>query len=160
MRNNRGLTLFEILTAIFIIAIMAAFAVPQYQRSVERVKAQEALSFLPQLRDAYISYYYENGAYPPPNPGAQGGQNATTAGLDIDIPDFKYFIDPWIFTYPGGIGGILSIRRDIAPGPNSQSYLLTMDKDGNIKCCPDNQCDLANAGTRGCVWVGLTNSSF
>ena len=71
----RGFTLIELLVVVLIIGILAAVAVPQYQKTIERSKATEALSMLSSVAKAYQTYYLANGQY------AEKFDE-----LDIDIP--------------------------------------------------------------------------
>ena len=49
MKNKKGFTLIELLVVVLIIGILAAIALPQYFRAVEKSKATEALSILGSL---------------------------------------------------------------------------------------------------------------
>ena len=53
MRNN-GYTLIEILTAIIIVTILVAMAVPLYEKTIERSRMTEARSVLAKLQDAKL----------------------------------------------------------------------------------------------------------
>ena len=75
MSCKRGFTLIELLVVVLIIGILAAVAVPQYQKTIERSKATEAMSMLSSIAKAYQTYYLANGTY------------ATKfEQLDVDIP--------------------------------------------------------------------------
>ncbi len=75
LTTSRGFTLIELLVVVLIIGILAAVAVPQYQKAVERSKATEAMSMLSSIAKAYQVYYLANGQY------------ATKFDeLDVDIP--------------------------------------------------------------------------
>ena len=73
--TRQGFTLIELLVAVLIIGILAAVAVPQYQKAVEKSKAIQALTLLKTVQQAYEAYYIANGSYPD-----KWGQ------LDVTIP--------------------------------------------------------------------------
>ena len=54
----------ELIVVVLIIGILAAVAVPQYQKAVERSKALEGISVLKALADASEIYRMANGAWP------------------------------------------------------------------------------------------------
>ena len=62
--TRRGFTLIELLVVVLIIGILAAVAVPQYQKAVEKSRAVQALSTVKTLSEHFEQYYVENGNYP------------------------------------------------------------------------------------------------
>ncbi len=58
-----GFTLIELLVVVLIIGILAAVAVPQYQKVVEKSRATQALSLLKTVANAYAAHYQANGEY-------------------------------------------------------------------------------------------------
>ncbi|MBQ8032540.1 MAG: prepilin-type N-terminal cleavage/methylation domain-containing protein [Elusimicrobiaceae bacterium] len=71
-----GFTLIELLVVVLIIGILAAVAVPQYQKAVEKSQATQALTLLKALVNAQKVYYLQTGTY------------ATSyEQLDVDIPN-------------------------------------------------------------------------
>ena len=56
-----GFTLLELLVVVLIIGILAGIALPQYESSVEKAKASEALLILKSLRDQQALCYLEKG---------------------------------------------------------------------------------------------------
>ncbi len=70
-----GFTLIELLVVVLIIGILAAVAVPQYQKAVYKSRAAEAISMLKALQQAQEVYYLANNEY-----------TDDISKLDISIP--------------------------------------------------------------------------
>ena len=62
--KNAGFTLIELLVVVLIIGILAAVALPQYTKAVEKSRAAQALTTLKSMVQAYQSYYMATGEYP------------------------------------------------------------------------------------------------
>ena len=59
-RFYRGFTVLELLVVVFIVAILAAVAVPQYKVAVERVHYMRLQNLTRKLVQAYQRYYTAN----------------------------------------------------------------------------------------------------
>lgn len=73
--NNKAFTLIELLVVVLIIGILAAVAVPQYQKAVEKSRASQAITLLKTVFESAEAYYLANGTWP-----------TSFEQLDIDIP--------------------------------------------------------------------------
>ncbi len=62
--RNRAFTLIELLVVVLIIGILAAIALPQYAKAVEKSKATQAFTMLKSAYEAAAVYYMANGEYP------------------------------------------------------------------------------------------------
>ena len=61
---KKAFTLIELLVVVLIIGILAAIALPQYEKAVEKSKSSQALTMLKSAYQAAAVYYMANGPHP------------------------------------------------------------------------------------------------
>ena len=116
MKNKDGFTLVELLVVVLIISILAAIALPQYQKAAEKAKATQALVLLKAVGDAGIRKNLATGSYP-----------TAFEELDITLP-------PWLgatYTWPEA-GAYHQVRAgedwNIVFGGSSASSWVRMER--------------------------------
>ena len=84
--NRTGFTLIELLVVVLIIGILAAVALPQYEKTVERARAAEAMQMVASIARANEVYKLANGSY-----------TTDISLLDIQVPgtDFSLPNNGW-----------------------------------------------------------------
>ncbi|MBO7238175.1 MAG: prepilin-type N-terminal cleavage/methylation domain-containing protein [Elusimicrobiaceae bacterium] len=106
--NKKAFTLIELLVVVLIIGILAAIALPQYQKAVTRARVTEAIINLRAIHTALEEYKLANGSYPTTT--SHTDQDELTANLSIDIPrlnkmfTFSYYRSSYVgyfFNYKG-----------------------------------------------------------
>jgi prepilin-type N-terminal cleavage/methylation domain-containing protein len=77
LRSKKGFTLIELLVVVLIIGILAAIAVPQYFKVVEKGKFAETMQWVNGLKGAQERYLAKNGVY------HSGAVTATTFDVNL-----------------------------------------------------------------------------
>ena len=145
-----GFTLIELLVVVLIIGILAAIALPNYQRATEISRVGAALAFGRSVRDAVDRYYMAHGHFP-----------ATPEVLDIGVKNCpKYFscvYTPWFASE-----GKFVLRRQNGPFDYSITIRSAVSpyNPNTIYCAvqPSNQkgvefCQQWGEGTNDGSWV-------
>ncbi len=91
MKNNKAFTLIELLVVVLIIGILAAVAVPQYQKAVKKARLAEFISTVSSITKALDAWVLANGYS---NEGyvwfsGKNNPSRTYSSLDIDMPCTK-----------------------------------------------------------------------
>ncbi len=63
LTNKQAFTFIELLVVVLIIGILAAVAVPQYQKAVFKSRVTHAITYVKAIHDAQEVYYLANGQY-------------------------------------------------------------------------------------------------
>ncbi len=101
----RAFTLVEIMIVVVIIGLLAAMALPMFQRVRNRSLASRMANDIRQCEAAFQRYALENGGWPPPNAPGQ-----VPAGMENYIPA--------VYTQATVVGGNFSWS-----GPNARLYI-------------------------------------
>ena len=106
-RREDGFTLIELLVMVSIIGILSAIAMPQYWKTVERNKTNEAVQFFDAVSAAEQRYYSKYNAY--------CVNAAGCAGFDLTMPPIHYFTAFTLANASTPPGWIATLTRTDAP---------------------------------------------
>ena len=141
--NKKGFTLIELLVVVLIIGILAAIAVPQYQKAVAKSRMSEAASMLKAIRQAQEVYYLSHGQY-----------TANLNDLDISIPQDQIGANWWasdasrkstyIYScHPTSLGDCVAIANDSNNLPRLQIWCSHTELGSTLLCVSATKTSLA-----------------
>ena len=120
---KKGFTLIELLVVVLIIGILAAVALPQYTKAVERSRMSEAVQMLGDLATAQSIYYMQHNNF-------AGSLDDLNSFGDVQIPSFASN-GAWSLTFDTGTTGKMTVRRN-GGMYDSSTLSLTVGTDGAI----------------------------
>ncbi len=115
-------TLIELLVVVLISSILAAVAVPQYQRAAEKARMTEAIANVRTIASATQVYYLANGTYP-----------TSITQLDIAIPYTatislngvtRLVTKDWAYAITGGADYAIGMATRIKPNKQYNTYFI------------------------------------
>ncbi len=111
-KNNGGFTLIELLVVVLIIGILAAVAMPQYFRLVEKSRVSECRGITSSIMGAEARFQPASENY-----------TGTIGDLDITLPVLKYFA---VVLTGGGANATVTCTRNAVNRPASVGgYTIT-----------------------------------
>ncbi len=139
--KNAGFTLIELLVVVLIIGILAAVALPQYEKAVWKSRVMGQVPTLKTVKESLERYYMANGSYPLDD----------VTGLDIDIPGCiatgqgsgHFECGNFIIDYNGGTAG----------HPEANIMLCMGNKEDTLFDCNGNSVQVV-------LWWYLDRSSY
>jgi len=128
MKGSKGFSLLELMTAVVVVGILAAIAIPSYQNSVIKAHRRSAQTFLMDVAQKEAQYFLDARAYKP----VTGNGNFASA-LNVSIPaDVSSFYTVVVATtaVAGQPPTFTATATPIAGTKQASDVTLTLDNTG------------------------------
>ena len=161
--KKSGFTLIELLVVVLIIGILAAVALPQYEKAVAKTKMSTLIPMVRGLKDGMEMYYLYNGAYlQEVSPSEEyafdidmfSGCTASNTLSWIRCPEKSLVFDR------------LDCTKQTVAGTNTKehvAYLMWLDhseKPGEIRCIAEESNHTANSVCKSMVGTVVSGESY
>ncbi len=134
MNNKKGFTLIELLVVVLIIGILAAMAMPQYFKAVERSRMTEADQLLSSIAQAQQRKYLQVNQYATDfgvlDVAPQGATGSTfyTKGDPVNGGGNGFVVSLAETTYDAGIATAKRVGKDKNPESTSLQYQYSLSR--------------------------------
>ena len=149
--KNAGFTLIELLVVVLIIGILAAVALPQYEKAVEKSRATQAMVYLDAWVKAQELYKLANGFY------SKGHPSEVMEAVGITPPTLGS--NGWVCDVTSS--SYLPHARCFKPTSSSIKYALVavMRTEGAVRACVYDEkiCKSISSGAANCSPSGSPN---
>ncbi|NNN04759.1 MAG: prepilin-type N-terminal cleavage/methylation domain-containing protein [Elusimicrobia bacterium] len=138
-----GFTLIELLVVILIIGILAAIAVPQYFKIVEKGRVTEAMSTLDSIRSAQERYLSTSGGFYCTSALPTQASPGACTGFDIVVPSLTHYLLGAPSAGTNSPSWQVTITRNSPPPLYYGAYTITYDVEPGVPpsvSCSDTQC--------------------
>ncbi len=135
---NKGFTLIELLVVVLIIGILAAIALPQYTKAVERSRTAEAMQKLGDLATAESIYYMQNNEFAEQIATAADKKALNDGDMTFAASEFPTEAGSgrWYYTFSTPTTENVSVTATRDGGMYSGNTLqITITKTGAIQKC-------------------------
>lgn len=129
---QKGFTLIELMIVVAVIGVLAAIAMPQYQKYIAKSEVASVLATLTGAKTNVEAYTVSFGEFPD---GSTAGQTAA----DLGIPKMPLSVSTGVALTPGtGAAGDIEFTFADVPGASAltatKNLTLKRDADGNWEC--------------------------
>ena len=147
MMSKQAFTLIELLVVVLIIGILAAIAVPQYQKAVEKARAAELVTFLTETQRALDIYILEHG-FEDKTFYNNRGETVVDNLAELDI-DLSALVQKLVQTYEYEVQislysiseTVVSITTSSMKAPTGQVYYALVEGEWGGYCDQDTGCE-------------------
>ena len=122
--KNQAFTLIELLVVVLIIGILAAIAVPQYQKAVLKSRLSEAMIMVKDIKNQQEMFYLQNGRYADncKELGVELPVEAQATGNNFYLNKGSYYL---YYHCKNNVTSSVSIRDELAV--KDASFLLSVE---------------------------------